>query len=253
MKISPRPRVAYVGDLIKLFVGKNTAVPILTGPLKGKKWILGSSSISHALTFHEGIMEKFEELVSKSSVVFDLGAHAGWYTLLASELVGQEGEVIAFEPLPSMLRYLERHVELNHCCNVQIIEAAVSDNDGDDTFYATEDGSLGAVSTPGLGHVKSSVVRTVRIDTLVQGGQIPPPDFIKINIEGGELLALKGAKSTLVNYAPTIFLATHGYDLCVNCSNFLTSVDYELDKLKTPTGHTQEFVAHKNKARRISS
>ena len=62
--------------------------------------------------------------------VFDIGAHAGYYTLIASKLVGGSGHVVAFEPAPRNLRYLRRHLSLNHVSNVTVLEVAVSDRAG---------------------------------------------------------------------------------------------------------------------------
>jgi len=169
----------------------------------------------------------------------------GWYTLIASELVGPDGKVIAFEPLPLMAQYLKKHVKMNHCNNVQVIEAAVSDKDGTDTFFATKDGKLGAVSQPALHHTERSTVKTIKLDSLVNNGAAPPPDYVKINIEGGELRALTGADSTLVDFAPTIFLATHSYDLCVACSDLLISKGYKLNNIGTKF-HTRECIAQKS-------
>ncbi len=244
-KTTPRAFV-LAGDLIKSFIGTNRTFHILSGRLKGKKWIIGAGTLAHvAGIFKEAKMDKFDELITESSVVYDIGAQNGWYTLIASELVGPYGKVIAFEPLPLMAQYLKKHIEMNHCNNVQVIEAAVSDNDGTDTFFATKDGTLGAVSVPGLGHTERSTVKTIKLDSLLNKGAAPPPDYVKINIEGGELRALNGAESTLVDFAPTIFLATHSYDLCVACSDLLISKGYALEKIGTSKFHTRECIAQK--------
>jgi FkbM family methyltransferase len=233
------------GGLIKSFIGTNRTFHILSGRLKGKKWIIGAGHITQvAGIFKEAKMDKFDKLITESSVVYDVGAHNGWYTLIASELVGPNGKVIAFEPLPRMAQYLKKHVEMNHCNNVQVIEAAVSDNDGTDTFFATKDGKLGAVSMPGLGHTERSTVKTIKLDSLVNNRLAPPPDYVKINIEGGELRALNGAASTLADFAPIIFLATHSYDLCVACSDLLISKGYKLDDMGK-SKHTRECIAQK--------
>lgn len=248
--IPPRAFV-FAGDHIKSLIGTNRAFPIISGRLKGKKWIIGAGIAQVAGIYKEAKMDKFDELITKSSIVYDIGAQYGWYTLLASELVGPNGKVIAFEPIPRMAQYLKKHVDMNHCNNVQLIEAAVSDKDGSDTFFTAKDGKLGAVSQPGLGHTERSTVKTIKLDSLVNNRAAPPPDYMKINIEGGELRALNGAESILVDFAPTIFLATHSYDLCVACSDLLISKGYELNRIAesqfrgTPHTHTRECVAQK--------
>src|SRR5665647_1638704 len=95
------------GRAIKRIVGRDTTLRILRGSLKGKKWIAGAG-ISQVLGLErERYTDRFQASVLKGSVVYDVGAQVGWYTLLASDLVGPRGKVVAFEPLPSVLRYLK--------------------------------------------------------------------------------------------------------------------------------------------------
>lgn len=221
------PYKPQIGKLLKIILPRNMIVPILQGRLRGKKWVIGSGNIEYALGSYEyGKRILFEKMVSKSSVVYDIGAHVGFYALLASELVGEGGKVIAFEPVPRNLKYLKKHLEINKCTNVIVIEAAVSDKNGVSHFNEGPGSSIGALSEDG-----NLTVDTVSIDDLVEKGEIPAPDYIKIDVEGAELFVLKGAKSTLSNYSPKIFLATHGHrvpNVHRDCCNFLVSLGYEL-------------------------
>ena len=86
-----------LGKLLRFpfrFIPTDMRMPILQGRLKGKKWIVGSSNHGCWLGSYE--YEKrlvFEKTVTKGSIVFDIGAHVGFYTLLASVLVGPGGRV----------------------------------------------------------------------------------------------------------------------------------------------------------------
>ena len=218
------------GRAIKRIVGKNTALPIVAGRLKGKKWIVGGGITQVLGRWQEQYTDKFAESISPSSVVYDVGANAGWYTLLASELAGPRGKVVAFEPLPSELRYLKGNVKINHCTNVQIIEAAISDSEGTATFFAVADGTLGSLSPVYGSSPNTTTVKTVTIDSLVKKKIIPAPDVVKMDIERGELAALKGAASTLAEHAPIIFLETHGFDMYVDCCRLLASIGYAVER-----------------------
>ncbi len=253
MKFNWIPFSPYIGKLAKFALPKEIVLPIFQTKIKGKKWIVGSGNLEFLLgswEYDKRIL--FEKTITPSSVVYDIGAHAGFYTLLASELVGMGGSVISFEPVPQNLHYLKKHIELNRCQNVTIIDAAVSDKEGFLNFI------LGPTSTTGhvtgenqndspLINIKSPskneleiiksrnanqiTVKTVRIDDLVGIQRLPKPDFIKMDIEGAEVLALRGAKSTLERFHPSIFLSTHGETEQKFCIEFLSSLNYQVEPL----------------------
>lgn len=128
------------------FIPGNLKVPILQGRLKGKKWIVGSGVHGYWLGSYEYEKRRlFEEVVKPGSIVFDVGAHVGFYTLLASVLVGIQRKVFAFEPLPSNLHFLRTHIEINCIMNVTIIEAAVSNFSGATMFEEGPDSSTGRI------------------------------------------------------------------------------------------------------------
>ncbi len=208
---------------LKLLPAK-TQIPIMQGRLKGKKWISGSSDHGCWLGSYEYNKQRlFERTITQGSVVYDLGGHVGFYTLLASELVGPTGKVFAFEPLPRNLSLLKEHLRLNQVLNVTVIEAAVSDKSGVVSFNESLTSAMGHISKDGKLQVK-----TVVLDELILSGEIPPPDYLKIDIEGAEVMALSGAKSILTKSHPTIFLATHGSDVHGECCRLLQSFGYHL-------------------------
>lgn len=229
----------------------NMRLPILQGKLRGKRWIVGSGNHGCWLGSYE--FEKqilFAKTIQTGSVVFDIGAHVGFYTLLASELVGSGGKIIAFEPLPRNIHYLKEHLRLNGCKNVTVIEAAVGSEQSNITYFEEgRNSSTGHLSSKGRLEVKA-----VSIDELVSKGEIPPPDFIKIDVEGAEFLVLSGAKSILTTHHPTIFLATHGIDGHRKCCMFLESLGYELQSISKngiDLDNTDEILAF-DKARKES-
>ena len=176
--------------------------------------------------------------------MFDIGAHAGFYSMLGSVLVGQEGHVYAFEPCQSNINAIKKHLSLNKLNNVTLIEAGVSDHSGSSFFVAAPSSSMGGVfdiDTDGTG----VSVNVVALDELISKGELPPPDYIKMDIEGGELKALMGSKETLKKYKPTIFLATHGKEIHEECCHFLRSLNYKLKSLEQGTAleNTDELIA----------
>lgn len=203
--------------------GQRIAVTARSGPLMGKRLLLGTRRGFRRGTYEPEQTQAFTELIREGDVVYDIGAHMGYYTLLASTLVGDSGLVVSFEPLPANLAYLRRHVRLNKCDNVRIITACVSDRVGVCQFDRE--------SSSGTGHIADDgklSFPTVTLDSLVEQGDIPPPDFVKIDVEGAEYLVLQGAQATISVVRPTIFLSPHGGTEGQWCFDFLAEHGYAL-------------------------
>jgi len=217
-------------------------VPVVQGPLRGKRWIVGSSSHGCWLGSYEMTKQKaFSAAAKRGYSVFDLGANVGFYSLLASVLIGPEGRVFSFEPVPRNLDFLRAHMKLNRVTNCYIWEAAVGRSEGVEYFDRGPNSSMGHLSPESRGSLR---VRTVALDDLITSGKLPPPNLIKCDIEGGEYDALKGASETLAKYSPTIFLATHGSDIHRNCCDLLVGLGYRLTALdKLPLDQTSEVLA----------
>ena len=196
----------------------------MQGRLKGKRWIVGSATHACWLGSYElSIQQCIERSVERGRVFYDLGAHVSYFTLLASELVGSEGRVYAFEPVPRNLRYLKEHLRINFAANVQVIEAAVSDNDGEAHFEQTASSQMGYLKPDG-----DMRVATVCLNTLVANGTILPPAYIKMDVQGAEMCALRGAEQLLADHKPIIFLSTHGQSVHAQCCKLLRTLGYSL-------------------------
>ena len=227
MDFSGIPAKSLVGKVLRLplrLLPGRMKMPIMQGKLRGKKWVVGSSSHGCWLGSYEYDKQRlFSETVTPGSVVYDVGGHVGFYALLASELVGPDGRVFSFEPIQRNLQYLREHIEVNKANNVTVIAAAVSEESGTAKFNEGPSSMMGHIDTGGTIEVK-----VVALDELCSTEELPPPDFIKMDIEGAEFMALKGAKDILTQQRPTIFLATHGETVHEQCCEFLRSLGYQL-------------------------
>jgi FkbM family methyltransferase len=216
-------------------------VPILAGRLRGRWWSLSSRGQPGRVltgTYERAHTRLFEKWVFPGSIVLDLGAHVGYYTLLSSRLAGDTGKVYSFEPDPRNCRNLRRHVRINRLRNVHVEESAVADVEGTARFQ-TGTGS----GTGRLGERGTLRVSTLVLDAYCRSGSIQP-NLVKIDVEGAEMRVLEGARATLVDFRPTIILSTHGADIHRQCITFLRTIGYALHPI---TGedpeHTTELLA----------
>ena len=128
------------------FIPKNLWLPILQGPMKGMRWISGSSNAGCWLGSYElANQEAHQRIIRPGMTVFDIGANVGFYSLFFSRLVGERGQVMAFEPFAENVSYLLRHIRKNNCRNIQVYQTAVSDKIGLAQFFAGSSRSTGTI------------------------------------------------------------------------------------------------------------
>jgi FkbM family methyltransferase len=198
------------------------------GPLAGMHWAIVTGSRFVSGTYEQFKTEAIVEVLKPGDAVVDVGAHVGYYTALASKLVGPTGTVIAFEPRPLNLRFLRQHVEANRLDNVRVVEAGVGDRRGPAAF----DSRTGT----GTGHLADDgdlIVDAVRLDDLYRDREIPRANFLKIDVEGGELGVLRGALELVRAERPVILVATHGEELHRQVVRLLADLDYDHEVLDT--------------------
>jgi FkbM family methyltransferase len=197
------------------------ALPILKGTLAGKRWLVKTRINFFLGTYEPDQSRLFEEYVKPGAVVCDLGAHVGYYTLLAAVLSGPGGKVYAFEPSPRNLSRLRRHVAMNACQNIVVFDYALSDHEGT-AHFETQCGS-------GVGHLSESggiEVKLTTLDILAAEGRITLPNVLKIDVEGAEYDVLTGGIQLLTKSHPVIFLSTHNPEVKAKCLRLLEGLGY---------------------------
>jgi FkbM family methyltransferase len=224
MNLSSIPFTSPVGKLLRLplrVLPERAVVPVLQGGLRGRRWIVGSSTHGCWLgTYEHENQRLFASLVPANGTVYDIGANVGFYTLLAAS---RAKRVIAVEPLSENLAYLKRHLDLNGVCNVEVWPAAVADKEGDEPFAAAGDRSQGKLGGEG------PLVPTVTLDRLCE--ICGPPALIKVDVEGAEYRVLLGAQKCLAAYRPIIFVSTHSISLHRACITLLTDSGYDVQQV----------------------
>ena len=236
---------SFPGRLVRYpfkLIPRDLTLPVLQGPLRGQKWIVGSHLHGCWLGSYElGMQTRLVQEVDDGSVFLDVGANAGFYTLLAALRVGP-GRVYAVEPLPANIVYLRKHLAMNRIRNVEVLEIAISDRAGVASFACEATRAMGKLDGGG-----TLTVETATVDSLIAERRIQVPDCIKMDIEGAEYRALLGATRCFRERRPKLFLATHGQAVHDDCCRLLASWDYEWTYTSGPAEDRAELFARPSK------
>ena len=209
------------------------AYPVLSGPLKSKRFVLGSMAGDGggaSVYFNKMEREQSEAMlreIKEGQTFFDIGANVGYYSILASKIVGAKGAVVACEPVIGNLAYLQQHVLLNKAGNVRILAFACSDENGTARFSLGPNSAMGQIvaGENGSSDDTAVLVPTITLDKISEMLGLTP-DVIKIDVEGAELGVLEGGRGVLTRKKPTIFLSTHSIELREACLSILREIGY---------------------------
>lgn len=209
-----------------LIIPHDFVVFVVQGPLKGYKWIKGSGVNGYWLgTYESGFQKIFLNKVTKGDIFFDVGAHVGFYSLLASQLIGEEGKVFSFEPSSRNFAYLKKHIKINRRSNIVINQKAIMDRSGFFPFDQTEGSFTGHIVISEKNNKKMQGVQGVSLDDFCEKNKVFPT-ILKIDVEGAEADVFRGAQRIIEMAHPKIFLAIHSAKLAEECESFLVKRGY---------------------------
>lgn len=144
--------------------------------------------------------------LSPGSVFYDVGANVGFLSVIAARLVGRDGVVYAFEPVPANAAMVRRNASANNFDNIQVIEVAVANHTGTGQLALAEysGGAVLAEVAKPPDWAGMLQVRLSSIDDLIERDGLTPPSFVKIDVEGAELGVLEGMDRTVARHRPVI-------------------------------------------------
>ncbi len=142
--------------------------------------------------------------IKEGSIVVDVGAHIGYYTLLFSKIVGEKGKVFSFEAEPTNFKILKRNIEYNDCKNVICVNKAVSNKSDKIKLYTSNNSSAGNRFFE-TNNSKSIIIESITLDNYFKTF-LDDIDFIKLDIQGAEPLAIEGMKSIIKNNKKLIIM-----------------------------------------------
>jgi len=142
--------------------------------------------------------------ISSDSIIVDVGAHIGTYTL---QLASKVKKVIAVEPIERNANLLQANMMLNGLVNCKIVRKALSDKVGEKLIIDPERERLSqnSAATFLIPSQEGTITTTTLDDLLVE--EIDPVSFIKISVQEMELEVLKGSIETLKKYKPLLYVA----------------------------------------------
>ena len=193
-----------------------SVIEVAAGDLKGYKlWLNLKAEKSRWLgTYEPELQAALREFLCPGMTVYDVGANIGYITLMMAHNVGPQGRVFAFEALPENVERIQKNIALNKLSNVTVVSAAVLDKTARVSFYVHDSVGMGkAAGSAGRReeHYKAEInVPGLSLDEYVYLQGNPAPAAVKMDIEGGEVLALPGMRRILQEHHPVLLLELHG-------------------------------------------
>lgn len=209
--IDPR-RLA--GRMLRAYLEPGRFYRIPFGASNGK-WVEFDSSVNVdiILGLHEpNTFEVFRQLVYPGMTVADIGAHRGYFSVFLNDLVGDEGLVYAFEPVPETFSVLQRALTRNGSERVIATQAAVTNENGIVRMFLGQTHYMSSLDARWAGEGQGTVdVPGIRLDSFCDAAG-RWPDLVKMDIEGGGVWALPGMSRLIQQRRPFLLLESHTPD-----------------------------------------
>jgi FkbM family methyltransferase len=175
-------------------------------------------------------VNNLRRLLRPGDVCWDIGANIGFCTCLFASLVGPTGRVMAFEPAPSSREFLRRNLELNRFDNAALVPKALgAARERQPLYYADLAAAEGTATL--LSSDTKLQHQLVEVDTIDDlSADLPPPDLIKIDVEGYQLEVLRGARRFFSGHGPMVMAELKDLDRnkMLEAQNYFSDLDYQL-------------------------
>jgi FkbM family methyltransferase len=180
----------------------------------------------------------FHRVIHPEDVVYDIGANIGLYTRVMATWLGA-GRIIAFEPMRDNFELLQANIALGRLNDrVRAFPIALGDVNAEEDLQIDDMTSgtavLSSISGGRASHGRREFglpplterVRIVKLDEFISQEELPPPDVIKVDVEGAELKVLQGARETLAGCKPRLVIALHYADITRDVLHLLADTGY---------------------------
>lgn len=170
----------------------------------------------------------WKKMAANSKTVLDVGGNVGYYSLLASSLVGTGGKVFMFEPVNINLERAKKNIRLSGFTNIQCVKKAVSNQPGTIRIRIADNNNLGmsgmaeSINNDG----QDEEVEGITLDQFAKDNQLDCVDLIKVDVEGAEPLVLQGGREILSRCSPVIMMEV--------CTDTLVRLSFGLEDVYRP-------------------
>jgi FkbM family methyltransferase len=216
-----------------------TQISVAAGGLEGTRLLLDLQAEKDYWlgTYEPELQAAVRELVQPGSVAYDVGANIGYISLLLAKAVGETGRVFAFEALPANQERLRANLALNSMdARARLIPGAVTGAPGPVNFLTGPSHGMGKVEGSAgrreLSYMEAISVPGVVLDDFVYQDGNPEPQVVKMDIEGGEVLALPGMRRLLSEARPLVLMELHGPEAAKAAWEALTGAGYRICRME---------------------
>lgn len=154
-------------------------------------------------TWNEHVFSTCAQRLAKGGVFYDIGANVGYMSIEMAHLFAGQALVVAFEPQPDLSHAVALSARLNGFSWLKVFDVMLGETEASGKLFVGSH-QIHASAVPREKRCRIIECRVTTIDNMVERGEIPPPNVMKIDIEGGELAALRGARKTLGIHRPVI-------------------------------------------------
>jgi FkbM family methyltransferase len=214
---------------------------IFFGPMRGLKFKGGLSQILGIYELH--VQAEILNNLGKGDVFYDAGANKGYFTLLGARCVGDKGFVYAFEPFLYNVNWVKKLISDNNILNCIVIPEALSDVSGIAELYYDDKGDTTIPSLMQRQMGPSLSVHTTTLDEFVY--KYRQPTLIKLDVEGAEVLVLRGAIRLLASeLAPTWIIEIHSKENDSLVKGLLGLYGYRIYTVAHPYKRRKQYPYH---------
>ena len=179
----------------------------------------------------EALLNELILRLNNKNTFWDIGANIRFYSIIIAKEMKIGSKIFAFEPEQKTFKLLKNNIELNESKNIVALPYALGDKNGEKVLYSSDTPNFGAHSfvqrTDYKVKKKGSYIKVITGDELIKNMNIEIPDMMKIDVEGAEILVLKGMENLLRNSKLKMILC----EVHINLLPLFNSSEHEVVKI----------------------